>query len=250
MTMLKTQTWQEVEVYLKSKRSIIIPIGSYEQHGPNGLIATDSICPEEIAKVLGAQTNTMVGPTISVGVAQHHLGFSGSITLQPITLIAVMQDMVNSLAIHGFDHFLFLNGHGGNIATINAAFAQIHGERSFGTAHPNRPSLKLALHSWWECKEVGAYSNKHFPGVEGHHATPCEVSLTYFAYPDAVKDVKLDPEVAPDDSGIADSEDFRKRYPDGRIGSNPALATVAHGEALLAAGVAGAEKALQAMLSA
>jgi hypothetical protein len=38
------------------------------------------------------------------------------------------------------------------------------------------------------------------------------------------------------------------RYPDGRIGSNPALATVAHGEALLAAGVAGAAKVLQALL--
>ena len=46
---LQLAAWPEVENYLKTASSIIIPIGSTEQHGPNGLIGTDAICPTAIA---------------------------------------------------------------------------------------------------------------------------------------------------------------------------------------------------------
>jgi creatinine amidohydrolase len=46
---LKLSTECEVEQYLKARKSIIIPIGSMEQHRPIGLIGTDSICPEVVA---------------------------------------------------------------------------------------------------------------------------------------------------------------------------------------------------------
>ena len=51
---LQLSTWPEVETYLKTSRGIIIPIGSTEQHGPNGLIGTDALCAEEIALGVGA----------------------------------------------------------------------------------------------------------------------------------------------------------------------------------------------------
>ena len=94
---LQLSTWQEVDSYLEASRGIIIPIGSTEQHGPNGLIGTDAICPEVIALAAAAQCGALVGPTISVGMAQHHLGFSGSVALRPTTLIAVVRDYVLSL---------------------------------------------------------------------------------------------------------------------------------------------------------
>jgi len=47
---LEYSTWCEVENYLKYRTDIIIPIGSTEQHGPMGLIGTDSICPEVLAE--------------------------------------------------------------------------------------------------------------------------------------------------------------------------------------------------------
>ena len=68
---LHLQTWEEVETYLKSSKGIIIPIGSTEQHGPNGLIGTDAICAEVIAKGVGEQAGALVGPTINVGMALH-----------------------------------------------------------------------------------------------------------------------------------------------------------------------------------
>ena len=44
MGMKRAQTWADVETYLKTSRGIIVPIGSTEQHGPNGLVGTDAIC--------------------------------------------------------------------------------------------------------------------------------------------------------------------------------------------------------------
>src|ERR1017187_8586537 len=67
--LLQHQTWQEVEVYLSRSNGIIMPIGSTEQHGPNGLIGTDAICAEVIARGVGEAADAMVGPTIGVGVA-------------------------------------------------------------------------------------------------------------------------------------------------------------------------------------
>src|SRR6185437_16215594 len=50
---LHLSTWPEIEVYLASSKAILIPIGSTEQHGPNGLLGTDALCPEVIAKRAG-----------------------------------------------------------------------------------------------------------------------------------------------------------------------------------------------------
>jgi creatinine amidohydrolase len=138
---LQLQTWQEIEAYLQTSRGIILPIGSTEQHGPTGLIGTDAICAEVIARGVGETAGALVGPTIAVGMAQHHLGFAGSMTLRPSTLIAVLKDMVDSLAVHGFERFYFLNGHGGNIATLAAAFSEIYATRSLGGAD-NTPPIK------------------------------------------------------------------------------------------------------------
>src|SRR5215470_14809255 len=93
-------------------------------------IGPDAICAEVIARGVGEAAGALVAPTIAIGMAQHHLGFAGSITLRPRTLIAVLQDIVESLVKHGFERFYFINGHGGNIATMAAAFSEIYAARS------------------------------------------------------------------------------------------------------------------------
>lgn len=246
---LHLSTWEEVDSYLATSKGIIIPIGSTEQHGPNGLIGTDAICAEVFARAVGDAADALVAPTISVGMAQHHLGFPGSMTLRPSTLIAVIGDMVTSLSRHGFDRFFFINGHGGNVATVTAAFSEIYAENSLAPAGHNRPSLRCTLRNWYEAPAAKRLSRELFGGEEGSHATPSEVSVTFHAYPDAVKQAEMSPRVAPNGS-FTDAADYRSRFPDGRIGSNPALASAAHGKTIMDAVVPDLVESYRAFLAA
>ncbi|MCB1743190.1 MAG: creatininase family protein [Gammaproteobacteria bacterium] len=233
---LQLCTWQEVDDYLTRSTGIIIPIGSTEQHGPSGLIGTDAICPEVIANGLSEQMDVLVAPTLSIGMAQHHLGFAGSIAFRPSTLMAVVKDVVLSLRRHGFTHCYFLNGHGGNIATVTAAFSEVYAESSFSDDGGNKPSVRCKLANWYMGPSVRKLSKELYGGAEGSHATPSEVSLSYYAYPDAVKDVNATRGIAPS-GGFYDANDYRSRFEDGRIGSDPSLASVEHGERLYKAAI-------------
>jgi creatinine amidohydrolase len=240
--LLHLQTWPEVETYLKRSTAIIVPIGSTEQHGPTGLIGTDAICGEAVGRKLGETTKTLVAPTIAVGMAQHHLAFPGSMTLRPSTLIAVVKDNVESLARHGFSHFYFVNGHGGNVAPFSAAFSEIYAEASLMRAS-NRPNIRCRLRNWYDSGRVKEISRELYAGAEGSHATPSEVSLTWAVYPEAVRKMKLEPEIAPRGS-FTDAADYRRNFPDGRIGSNPNLASIEAGQRLWDAAVADLAKDL------
>jgi creatinine amidohydrolase len=235
---LHLSSWPEVEAYLAKSKAILIPIGSTEQHGPNGLLGTDALCPEIIANRAGDESGILVGPTFNVGQAQHHMGFAGTITLRPSTMIAAMTDWAQSLARHGFERIYWLNGHGGNIATISAAFSEIYHGITFNDAGSNRPALRCTLRNWWELHGVGDLCRQLFPVGEGSHATPSEVSVTYFGYPEAIKRVAMTPKIAPN-GPIYDAEDYRRRFPDGRIGSDPSQASVEAGEKIVAAAVKG-----------
>ena len=124
---LALRSWPEVESYLEGCRGVIVPLGSTEQHGPTGAIGTDAITAEAVALEVGKRTGVLVTPAQAFGMAEHHLGFAGTMSLQPATLLAVMHDLVLSLARHGFERVFVINGHGGNIATTKAAFAQAYG---------------------------------------------------------------------------------------------------------------------------
>jgi creatinine amidohydrolase/Fe(II)-dependent formamide hydrolase-like protein len=235
---LHLSTWPEVETYLARSKAILIPIGSTEQHGPNGLLGTDALCPEIIARRVGDEAGILVGPTFNVGQAQHHMSFPGTITLRPSTMIASMVDWAQSLARHGFERIYWLNGHGGNIATITAAFSEIYHGVSFDRSGANHPPLRCSLRNWWEVPGVMDLCRQLFPVGEGSHATPSEVSVTWFGYPQAVKSVIMTPRIAPN-GPILDADDYRRRFPDGRIGSDPSQASIEAGEKIVTMAVRG-----------
>jgi len=244
---LQHATWQEVEAYLEHSTGIILPIGSTEQHGPNGPIGTDALCPEAIAWALGERHGVLVGPTQAIGMAQHHLAFPGSLTLRPSTLVAVLRDTIASLAHHGFTHVFFLNGHGGNVATVNAAFAEVLSERSL--QRPPAGELHLRLFNWFAGRRGRELADSLYGEAEGTHATASEVSLAWHSAPQTVRDVAMSPRLAPAGSAQCDAHTFRRRFPDGRMGSAPSLASPEHGERFLEAGVEDAWEAYQAFVA-
>lgn len=225
---LQLATWQEVEAYLGRSKGIIMPVGSTEQHGPNGLIGTDAICPETVADGVAARGDVLVGPTLSIGMAQHHMAFPGTITFRPSTFMAVLKDVIGSLESHGFERIYFLNGHGGNIATITAAFSEVYAERSLSS---REGALRCRLANWFGGRRVKQLARELYGSSEGRHATPSEVSLSYYAHPEAVKQAQMHPKVAPVGE-IRDAIDYRRQFPDGRIGSDPSLASVEDGKRL------------------
>ncbi|GAB5502108.1 creatininase family protein [Pyruvatibacter sp.] len=243
--LLHHSTWQEVDDYLTRSKAIVIPIGSTEQHGPTGLIGTDALCPEIISHEAQKDADILVGPTFNVGCAQHHLGFAGSMTLRPSTMIAAIHDWVSSLAVHGFERVLFFNGHGGNIATINAAFSEIYADRSLAGEASNRGPIKCKLDNWWDYKPVMDMCMKTYGKGHGSHATPSEVAVTQWAYPDSIKTAEVNPKIAPN-GRFTDAEDYRTKFPDGRMGSDPTLATPEDGGKLVALSVTGLKSSFEA----
>ena len=226
--LLHLSTWPEVEAYLERSKGLILPIGSTEQHGPIGLIGTDAICAEAIAKGVGAETNAMVGPTINVGMALHHTSFPGTISLRPSTMIQMVKDYLTSLAKAGFTKFFFINGHGGNIATLKAAFSETYAHLA-DLNLPNSHLVQCQVANWYMCSSVYKLAKELYGDKEGSHATPSEVAVTQYVYPEAIKQAPLSEEVS-QGHAIYSAADFRRRYPDGRMGSNPALATPEHGK--------------------
>jgi creatinine amidohydrolase len=232
---LQLSTWPEVESYLERSTGIVIPIGSTEQHGPTGLIGTDALTAEVIARRMGEETQALVAPTISIGMAQHHMAFAGSVTLRSSTLILVVRDVIVSLARHGFDRFFFVNGHGGNIAPVGTAFSEVHAElgeaASLAAPGSNQMPAEVLcrLANWWEMPSVKKLSDELYGDKRGTHATPDEVAVTWYAFPDQQRSASLGP-VARDRDPIQGAADFRRRHPDGRRGADPSLATPEDGK--------------------
>lgn len=223
MMNLAEKTWPQVEQYLKKNKTIIVPVGSTEQHGPTGIIGIDYLSAWKIAEAVGSKTKTLVAPPVAYGMALHHMGFPGTVTLTPTTYILMITEIIKSFTKHGFEKIIFINGHGGNIAPLTSAFSQ---------CLQTNEDVELKLINWWHLKEVNAYEEKHFKGQNGFHATVGEISTTMYTHPEAYSGspkFKYTPTVEKSAWPLSPVQ-FRKTFPDGRMSSNPALATRAHGE--------------------
>jgi creatinine amidohydrolase len=232
---LALSTWPEIEVWLRRCTTVLVPIGSNEQHGPTGLLGTDWLCPEIIAhQAHRSGGDILVAPTFNIGMAQHHLGFPGTISLRPSTFQAAICDWVESLSRHGFERIYFLNGHGGNIASIEAAFSETYAKYSFAA---KTCPIMLKLRSWWQLPGIGSSCDELFPSGHGSHATPSEIAITQSAYPDSIKIAAVAPPIAPT-GPIRDALDYRARFADGRIGSDPLQATPEKGAKLISSAAA------------
>jgi len=218
---LAAASWPEVDTYLKSSNRLIVPIGSTEQHGPTGLLGTDHLTADAIARGVGEQLGVYVAPPVCYGVASHHMAFAGSATIRPATYLAMLADILKSFYRHGFRRFHLVNGHGGNEHSVRATFQDLKGDGLEGAT--------FSLYNWWRLREVETLAQELYGDREGFHATPSEVSLTFH-----LEGLKARPyEYRPGPKEIPwplTATETRRVFPDGVMRADPGLARPEHGE--------------------
>ena len=158
----------EFRKLIKAKKpTIIIPIGSIEQHGAHLPISTDSDIVTEIASRLAKKCGFIVFPTINYGVSQEHDPFF-NISLESDTLRNIIGDIDRSVVKNKLKSVIILNGHHGNIIPLKLA------ER------------KTILQRRTRIRKIRFYSYWHFMKQEFDHAGFVETSIM-LAISDKVK---------------------------------------------------------------
>ena len=117
-------TWPQIGELLKKTKTVIIPVGSTEQHGTHLPLGSDSMQGTDMAKRLikkCAENGITVAaaPTMPFGISHAHMKFPGSISISSRTLMTVLSEIVQSLYSHGFRNYILLMSHGGNLPTLN-----------------------------------------------------------------------------------------------------------------------------------
>jgi creatinine amidohydrolase len=226
---LDLSTWLEVEAYLERCGGIIVPTGSTEQHGPIGLIGTDTLCARAIAEGAADIAGALVAPDLGYTPAPFNMAFAGSVSISEETFSALVREVIEGLISHGFGHIYLLNGHGANLQPLKALADMI------GPAD-------IRIRSWWDFEPVNAIRRELYGDWEGMHATPSEVAITQ-----ATHRVVDDPGLKPPEKLSAEfitahagdrhgpPDQHRRQFPDGRVGSHSSLARPEHGRRLLAA---------------
>jgi creatinine amidohydrolase len=124
----------QVREYLESGgRTVIVPVGSTEDHGDHGPLWTDVYIPMEVAKRAAPELEALVGPPVPFGIAHDHRGAHGLINLRIDTFMELVRDVCLSLAGVGFSRIVLLNGHYCNSHALEFAVARFHAELPSGT---------------------------------------------------------------------------------------------------------------------
>jgi creatinine amidohydrolase/Fe(II)-dependent formamide hydrolase-like protein len=169
-------TWQEVATSIRQgTRVVIIPVASTEQHGPHLPLLTDSLMVESVAHTAAEQAGgVLVAPLIPYGTSDNHLDFPGTASLRLDTLRAVLVDVGRSLAGHGFDVVVFLNGHGGNSQALRAAAYDLR----------QTTGKVIAAIDWFAFIKDGY---RHMESKYMWHADESETSLMLHMHPSHVR---------------------------------------------------------------
>lgn len=120
---LGEMTNAEVEGFLAHDSTVIVPVGSTEQHGPHAPLLTDVLIPNEIARRIAPRVGAVVAAPVNYGLSYPHIGFTGVVHLRIPTFMALVEDLCTALAAIGFTRIVFLNGHYDNTYAIAYACA-------------------------------------------------------------------------------------------------------------------------------
>lgn len=231
-------TWPEVDNAVERNPVVILPTGSTEQHGKHLPLDVDVFLVESVCLEVGRRAGgkVLVLPPISYGLNVHHLDFPGTVHIQPETFIAFCLDITKSVAYHGFEKILLVNGHGSNTPLIDLVARRTVVETPALCAAVNYIPLAMEAFAAVRDTEITA------------HADEFETSLYLHLAPERVQ---MDQAIADNDvrghylSSDSTSEyavrfsDLWSRWTDVGVHGDPTTATAAKGSVIYEAAING-----------
>jgi len=157
----------EVEAFLRDHDTVIVPVGSTEQHGPHGPLLTDALVPTEVARRVAPRIGALVGPPINYGLSYPHVGFTGVVHLRIPTFSALIEDLCAGYAAMGLKRIVFLNGHYDNTYAIAYACAS--------AAERMPDGVRAFPVNYWDGMTADE-SAEYFGATAGLHANRAETS--------------------------------------------------------------------------
>jgi creatinine amidohydrolase/Fe(II)-dependent formamide hydrolase-like protein len=127
--LLAEMTWPEAEARFKETDVALLPVGAIEQHGPHLPLDVDAFDADLLAKRVAAgcsKPRPLVLPPLHYGVSYHHEGFSGTLSVNPDTLVRLAYDIGMGAARCGITKLVIINGHGGNEPALHLAAQRIN----------------------------------------------------------------------------------------------------------------------------
>ena len=143
--------------------TIVIPVGSTEQHGPHLPLDTDTRIATAVARAVTEDLNRpvaddaayLLAPALAYGAAGEHEGFAGTISIGTDALTSVLVEYGRS-ASRWARRLVFVNGHGGNVDAMCAATSRLRSEgrdaawcpcfSADGDAHAGHTETSVLLH--------------------------------------------------------------------------------------------------------
>jgi creatinine amidohydrolase len=183
-------TWEEYRDEVV-RRVVILPVGSFEQHGPHLPLNVDVVIPTNFAARVAEKIEGMVLAPIAYGYKSHPTSgggqlFAGTTSLDGNTLIHLALDILRETYRHGGRRFMIMNGHYENVAFLTEAIDLFLRDASDST---------VLLVSWWDqvsdelVEEI--FAGAGFPGWDTEHAGITETALMQYFAPELVREDKI-----------------------------------------------------------
>lgn len=127
-SILANLTWTEIE----RNSTLLVPVGSIEQHGPHLPLDTDTVIASAVAagvaqQLCGNGDYTLVAPPLSYGSSGEHQDFPGTSSIGTEVLGLLIIELTRS--VRRWAHrVVFINAHGGNAAALASAINKLRSE--------------------------------------------------------------------------------------------------------------------------
>ena len=220
MSLLPTIT--TIDVQEQQPEVAVLPIGSFEQHGPYLPLITDTAIASIIVREIAAAYPVLPLPALTIACSHEHGTWPGTVSISAQTLMSMIRDIRESLAGTGITKLVLVNAHGGNYVLSNIV--------QEANVLDRRMSLFPQGGEWHRARtRAGLVSDGH----GDMHAGEIETSILLHAEPDLVRPGY---ETADHDGGerrFLLTEGMRAYTETGVIGF-PSYATAEKGAAVLA----------------